>query len=374
MVRAALTSIVATAVLSVASGHAAGAQTACTLDRATGTTIDPKPFLAGAYLTRWNYATNMLADMAPDAQGYYRVFTIRPDGTGRHDVAANLPPVPQKHQGLPSWHPSGRYLMFIAQKKNWSGPKLFGVPDYEGVPGFGLHDDIWLVTAAGTRAWQLTNDANTSWQGILMPVFSPDGAHIAWAQRQPDKSYVIDVADFIERPQPHLGTIRSYTPGGNAYYEPGSFTSDGKSLLYTSDQDTHSFWLSQIYRLDLTTGTSTRLTEGLTYNEHPIAMTTPSGEWVVYMSTKDNRRFPLHPTLGTDWWAVRLDGTGAKRLTSMNVPGSPQSSGRPEVAITSALSPTGTFMFGDVQTNLAKQTGDVFTVNFTCGAGADARF
>lgn len=106
-------------------------------------------------------------------------------------------------------------------------------------------------------------------------MISPDGKRVAWAQRQPDKSYEIRIADFVETPQPHLEHIKSYLPGGKAYDEPGSFTSDSRSLMYSSDQDSHSFWRSQIYRLDLDTGRGTRLTTGNDYNEHPTVVNTP---------------------------------------------------------------------------------------------------
>jgi Tol biopolymer transport system component len=235
------------------------------------------------------------------------------------------------------------------------------------LPGFGTHDDLWLITADGSQAWQLTNDANVKTEGELMAVFSPDGKHLAWSSRQPDKTYVIKVADFSESPQPHLGGIRTYTPGGKSYYEPGSFTSDGSGLTYSSDQDTRSFWRSQIYVMDLATGKSRRLSQGSSYNEHPIVVSTPTGDWIVYMSDREEeRRFMRLP--GTDWWAVRLDGTGTKRLSYMNIHKSdnPEAFERPITAITVSVGPSGDFMLGDVQDSVARQTGYSMVVRFTC--------
>ena len=62
-------------------GPIARASPVCTLDRATGTTIDPKPFLLNALGSRWNAATNRVAFMQPDSANHYHVFTIRPDGS-----------------------------------------------------------------------------------------------------------------------------------------------------------------------------------------------------------------------------------------------------------------------------------------------------
>ena len=355
-------------VLILAASNGTWAESACTLDRATGTTVERRPFIEHAFGTRWNFATNRIALMGADASGYYRVFTVSPDGGDRRDLTAGLAGLPQKHHGMPYWHPSGRYLLFTAQKEDWKGPALFGSPDYEALPGFGRHDDLWLISADGSRLWQLTHEANTRDEGVLLPVFSPDGTHVAWAARQPGGKYLLIVAEFLERPEPHLEHLITYRPGNGSYYEPGSFTADGRSLLYTSDQDTHSFWQSQIYRLDLPEGSSQRLTVGKDYNEHPVVVATPSGDWVVYMSTHDVNRYPGHWFLGTDWHAMRPDGTGSKRLTTMNInrADNAENMGQMQVATTVAISPGGDFMLGDVQDNLVRQTGLVRTVRFTC--------
>lgn len=50
------------------------------------------------------------------------------------------------------WHLSGRYLLFASEKPKWTSMSLFGSPDYEAMPGFGRHDDLWLITADGRRS------------------------------------------------------------------------------------------------------------------------------------------------------------------------------------------------------------------------------
>jgi Tol biopolymer transport system component len=197
---------------------------------------------------------------------------------------------------------------------------------------------------------------------------SRDGKRVAWSARQPGGTYELRVADLVLAPVPHLERMRSYRPGGAAYYETGAFTTDGRGLTYTSDQDTHSFWHSQIYVLDLATGAGKRLTRGDDYNEHPVVVAAPSGDWIVYMSTRGVQRRPGHLLLGTDWYAMRLDGTGTKRLTTMNLsePNNPEDTGAMQVAGRVSPGPAPDVLFGDVQDNLVKQTGSTKRIRLVC--------
>lgn len=343
----------------------------CTVDRATGTTISATPFVRSGYGAQWNAAANRIAFMRPDAGGYYRLFLIRPDGSDLTPLSEGHGELPPGHEGTPYWFPAGRYLLFTAQQRDWHGGRAFGIPAYGALPGWGTHDDLWVMEVANGRAWQLTHEPSSRNQGVLIPIVAPNGRLVAWSARQPDRKYKIMVADFVAVPAPHLGNLRSYDPGGPAYYETGSFSSDSHSLFYTSDQDTHSFWQSQIYRLDLATGRSTRLTQGHTYNEHPAVVSTPSGDWVVFMSTEGEHRRPLKLRLGTDWWAMRSDGSGLKRLTTMNVarPNNPENDGRTLVAGKVTASPGGNTLLGDVQDSLVRQTGFVERIQLTCRTG-----
>lgn len=356
------------ALLLASSGPALTA-TRCTLDRATGTTIASTPFIPSGYGAQWNAATNRIAFMRPDTRGYYRLFLIGPDGGGLTPLTEGRGDLPPGHHGTPYWVPSGRYLLFTAQQREWHGGRAFGIPAYGALPGWGVHDDLWVMSLASGQAWQLTHTANSRNEGVLIPIIAPSGRRVAWSARQPDRKYAIIVADFLVTPSPHLSNIRSFQPGGAAYYETGSFSSDGRSLFYTSDQDTHSFWQSQIYRLDLPSGHSARLTRGRTYNEHPAVVPTPSGDWVVFMSTQGERRRGLR--LGTDWWAMRSDGSGLKRLTTMNLPGpgNRKDAGRALVAGKVTANAGGDILLGDVQDSLLRQTGFVDRLQLTCSAG-----
>jgi hypothetical protein len=342
--------------------------TACELDRSTGSTIDRIPVLSGGYGLVYNAATRRIAYMQPDSSGFYRVITSSAHGFDRRDLDAGSLNIPRKHQGTPEWDPSGRWLIFTAQKAAWSGRTIAGIPDYEALPGYGRHDDLWIASADGRYARQLTDDPNTKDEGVLIPVFSNDGKRIAWSARQPGGTYELRVADLVRSPAPHLENVRTYRPGGAVYYETGAFTSDGTGLTYTSDQDTHSFWQSQIYVLNLAIGTDKRLTSGTYYDEHPVIVPTPSGDWIVYMSTQGVNRRPFHLLLGTDWYAMRLDGTGTKRVTTMNsnAPDNPENTGAVQVAGRVEPGPTPDVLFGGIQDNLVKQTGSTKRIRLAC--------
>jgi len=71
------------ALMMLSHGAVAGPASTCTVDRAGGTTIDETPLIRNGYGTRWNLATDRLAYMQRDASGYYSIYTMRPDGSGR---------------------------------------------------------------------------------------------------------------------------------------------------------------------------------------------------------------------------------------------------------------------------------------------------
>jgi Tol biopolymer transport system component len=340
----------------------------CTVDRATGTTIDKQPFLENAGGVEWNAATNRIAFNAKNTQGYYRVYITAPREGAVEDLTVSIRNMPTKHQGAPYWHPSGRYIVLVAEKQSWHGAKKFGNVDYDALPGFGAHADLWLVATDGSRAWQLTNETDSKNEGELIPIFSPDGKRLAWAERQSDGKYKIKVADFVESPEPHLANVRTFAPGGPAHYVPGSFSSNSKWLLYASDQDAHDSLFSQIYRLDVESGDGLRLTFDRELNGHPVDVATPGGEWIVYMSTLGVSRKPKQQTFGTEWYAMRLDGTGNKRLTSMNAGqrSNPEYSPVPLIAVKAAPSPAGDSFLGDVEDGIIRQSGFVEMMRLTC--------
>ena len=89
---------------------------------------------------------------------------------------------------------------------------------------------------------------------------------------------------------------------------------------------------------------------------------TPDGKRIVYMSGKDCEIFPLE-VQGADWWIVNADGSGAKRLTYMNMKNHPQSVNHYRLAGSLSFISDSCFL-GGIMTNPLGLTGYTAKVEF----------
>jgi hypothetical protein len=134
-----------------------------------------------------------------------------------------------------AWSPDGRSLAFSGAKGGVS--------------------DLYIVNLETNEVRQLTNDRYAD----LQPAFSPDGRTIAFAT---DRSAQTDFEKLT------FGTLQLATVDvatGEVTVRQGfaegkhinpQFTADGRSVLFVSDQD----GISDLYRMDLTSGQMFRLT------------------------------------------------------------------------------------------------------------------
>jgi len=324
---------------------------------------------------RWNYATHKIAYMQPSRNHYCNIYLANEDGSNESALTFNHPDLPGKHAGAEDWHPSGKYLVFVAEKakhgalipllpSNWP---IIG-SSYPALPGFGGFSDLWLITADAGKTYPLRVVSNDYDHGILIPRFSQDGKKLVWAERIKHPrlmskllaagAYVMKTADFVEQPTPHLENIHTYNPDGDAFYEVTAFTPDGSNILFSSNFETGNFLKSQLYSFNLAKQTYTRLTTA-GYNEHQCI--SPDGKTIIYMSNWQNKN------AGTDWWLMNIDGSNKRRITFMNKKGHEHQKqinnhGRPVWAGEVAWSPDGKWFYGDVQIDLIKQTGKIIKV------------
>ena len=109
-------------------------------------------------------------EWSPDAQwvvydckhkdGYYNIHICRADGTEDRCLTTLDNGLPHRHAGTPAWHPSGKYIVFAAEKKVHRGGSI------DAIPGFGGRPDIWVMSSDGSKARQLTDTADERSDGV----------------------------------------------------------------------------------------------------------------------------------------------------------------------------------------------------------------
>jgi Tol biopolymer transport system component len=291
----------------------------------------------------WCHATDRIAFDRAGADGYFDIWVMSSDGSGEECLTARrVPGFPQKHIGNPSWHPSGRYIVFQAQKQR--APRR---TDKVATPGAGVLHDFWLMTSDGKQFWKLWDlpfVASRDAPGVLHPHFSRDGGRLCWAERVGDNDrafgeWVIRVAEFtIDGRGARIGRPRTFRPGTrSSFYETHGFSPDGSKVLFTGNQDGG----LEIYEVHLATERVTRLTHvPRVWDEH--AHYSPAADWIAWISSK-GLAFSLRPfELETEYWLMRPDGSGKQQITWFNTQGHPHHRGKPfVVAADSAWGPEG---------------------------------
>jgi Tol biopolymer transport system component len=335
-----------------------------------GPPISYQVFKQDAFGVDWSKVAGLLAYNAKGGDGAYHIYTVKPDGSNPAQLGVGSASFPHRTTGTPVWSPSGRFIAFVAEKSAHPGNSV------GATPGWGSYSDLWVASADGSHAWQLTDVPADKDHGTIIPEFSPDGRLLEWTERtkagralNPDRFagfWAIKVANFnvSQDGTPSLSDIHTVSPAGDAFNETGGFSADSSSLVFTSDFETHNFWYNQIDRYDLNSGATTRLTRGDSYNEHPRY--TPDGQ-VLWMSNADN------PSHGTDWWTMNSDGSNPQRLSDFNANGSNQTAkdiGRKPVYATvvqtANWSPDSSYFFGDVETNLLTSDSVIVRAALTC--------
>lgn len=192
-----------------------------------GPPITYQVFQKDAFGADWSKADNLIAFNAKGTDGLFHVYTVNPDGTNRQQVGVGSATFPQRTTGSPVWSPSGRFFAFVAEKPDHPGNSV------PATPGWGSYSDLWVATADGRQAWQLTNVPVDKDHGTIIPEFSPDGRLLEWTERtasgkmlNPDRFagfWVIKVADFNVGPDgtPSLSGIRTVSPAGDEFNESG---------------------------------------------------------------------------------------------------------------------------------------------------------
>lgn len=273
----------------------------------------------------YNEATNSVVYNKPNSNGTYQIFISNFDGTG--EVQLTHPSWPSnRHQWAEEWDPTGQYLFCYIEKTDYAAESGHTRTPEDAIPGYGGYTDLWVITRDGSQTWQLTNLPNDYDHGIIHGAISNDGTMFTWTERIQAPvflnanlgagAYIFKVADVSYSPTPSLSNIRTFQPGGVlAGGEVESISPDKSNILVYSSFESQNMIATPIYRIDIATGNTTKLTTE-SFSQSPTY--TPNGQKIVYMTGHHCDIFPRQ-LQGADWWIMDTDGGNKKRLTYMNM-------------------------------------------------------
>ncbi|MFW9877580.1 MAG: TolB family protein [Candidatus Thorarchaeota archaeon] len=284
---------------------------------------------------RLDWAANpdgLIAFDSRGSDGFYDVFVATPDGSYRTCLTCNkADKIPQKHNGNPAWHPSGRFIVFQSENLNHIGSSD------AATPGAGIFCDLWLMSSDGKKFFRLTEIESDTGQASLHPHFSHDGSTLFWTERVGGASppgtigeWALKIADFSLQEEPHVSKIRTLQPGTRKmWHESHGFSPDNNKILFSGDlEENCQFDGMDLYSLDLKMNNLINLTSNRkTWDEH--GHFSPDGEKIVWISSRDNPRGSLPGVqymrwLATDLWIMNSDGSDKRKLTHFNETNHPE--------------------------------------------------
>jgi len=349
--------------------------------RAQKPVVTVTKFRDSAFGATWSrYDSTLVAYNAMQSNGYFGIYVANINAANQRlnerCLTCNNASLPGKNMGAPDFQPTGKYMVFIAEKANHPGKSG------NSVPGIGTYSDLWVITMDGKKAYKLTNTPNStdSASGIIFSFFSPNGKKISWTEmtgkvkvfngKRQFGTWVIKTADFIDDSikGPHLANIKTIRPGGvDAFNEAYGWSPDGSKIIFASCFNQFWVWDDQIYTMDTLGGNITQLTstaKNYPYNEH--AFYTPDGKNIVWMTNREAKKGNSEG--GDDWWIMNSDSTNQRRLTYFNDPTCPYWTGTTHINGHGCFSPGGKRFIGDVgeskpiQLN-PKAYGSIYIIN-----------
>lgn len=232
----------------------------------------------------------------------------------------------------PAWHPSGRYLVFLAQGL----AKRLGLGTTELVtPDRGVHADLFVIRLDGKGFWQLTRDTGA----ILDPHFSYEGDKLVWSERVGAGGdghwgeWAVRLAKFDgDGKVPRLKGVRTFRPGEqHGLIVVHGFAPDDRRILLSGNlEEGQRETGSDIYLFDPETETLERLTHSRS-NWDDDAAFAPNGQFIAFTSNAEILGTPtgtgVPAVLRRDLWLMKPDGSDQRRLTYFNDPRTPEGLG-----------------------------------------------
>jgi Tol biopolymer transport system component len=318
--------------------------------------------------------------------GFWDVYRVHLDGTGNECFTCDMPALPNRHQGNPAYHPSGRWLVFQAEQPYHYADSIH----WPCEPGRGIYNELWLLDLEAGAFHKLNTVNNRPPAGgSLHPQFSRDGTKLLWGDFQGGRGgefgdWRIAVADFVTTPVPHLENITYYEPGERKiWYETHGWSLDDSKILFTAATLSGQNDLAMdIYWMDLSTEELIRLTESsgrggepAEWDEH--AHLSPLGGVIAWMSSNGYGIDPDPDAPVTDWlrcelWLMNADGSDKRRVTYFNEPGHPEFAGGRAVVSDLAWSPDGTRVVMRVQFPESGERDQIWIVEFSVASSSES--
>jgi len=309
-----------------------------------------------------------------DQTGTFQLWIADPDGANQRCLSCRqVPggPRPNQHVGLPSWHPSGEWLIVAVEMPQHAAPHA------KSHAGTGAYVDLWAVTPDSGRWVQLTRYANRALRtrfpdqpvGALVPRLNRRGDALVWAEmigydkRHPFGIWRLAVAEVvIDARGPRLENKRIFRPGTQqtTFYEAWSFSPDDRTVTVASDSGGVHFGYMDAQVWPIGSDSLTSLTRSAREYEEQ-AIFSPDGRSIAFMSTRGQspRYDPSHDfwgTFRTDVWLMDAGGGNPRRLTYFSDPAYPEYiPGAVNRAIPVAWAPDGRSIFVDVNQNRGPQ-------------------
>ncbi|HET7768889.1 MAG TPA: hypothetical protein VFN74_08925 [Chloroflexota bacterium] len=360
-----LSRIALAAALCLASAAGQATSVASVLPTGT-TTAAPGPYVVesirtltttGGRLT-WSADGQWIYYDRREADGYFDLFRMRPDGTANECLTCGRTDLPSRHIGNPTLHPSGRFVVFQVEKEMHAAVPAGATT----IPGGGAYNDLWLMdlAAAGRPVTRLTNVARDTFSGSLHPHFSNDGRKLLWTDFEAFSGVFFDsrlaVADLVfTSGVPALANLQHFNPGPQPVFIETHGWGPGDAWVYfactpkagMADEN------MDICRMDFATPTVvTRMTassgidgEPGEWDEH--GHLSPAFDAYTWMSSRGFGTAPGTPYrdwLKTELW-LRVTASsapqGPQRLTFFNQPGHAQYRGERVIVADHAWSPDG---------------------------------
>lgn len=273
----------------------------------------------GAARAAWSTQGDKIAYDAPGDLGFRQLYVRDVETGSRKCLTCDLWEFRKKSVLSPEWHPSGDWIVVTVQDL----PRRL-LPDPPRMASFhrALHADLWILTADGKNAWQLTRSAEQG-GAVHEAKISFEGDRIAWSERVDSSaglegSWVVRIAELELRKVPSFKKDETLRPTSwpSRIVVEGFTQNDSGLWLSLTPRDRVG---SRAARYDLETLRLDLVDSGGTWDLEPRSV--PRGERIVFASDRNLSPPRVVPWTGDLWFTTPL-GLRQERLTFFNDPSS----------------------------------------------------